>query len=68
MVPLYTSKVPQKANEVLVEPVVLLIESVSVLVICVGVGHELHKPPPERVAPTNLKSPDEQDVPGGGYD
>jgi hypothetical protein len=47
---------------------VLLIDSVNVLVIVVGVGQELHKPPPERVAPTKVKSPDVHDVPGGGYD
>lgn len=27
----------------------------------------MHKPPPERVAPTNVKSPEVQDVPAGGY-
>ena len=31
-------------------------------------GHELHKSPPESVAPTNVKSPEVHDVPGGGYD
>jgi hypothetical protein len=51
-----------------VDPVVLLIDSVNVLVIVVAVGHELHKSPPDRVAPTNVKSPEEHDVPGGGYD
>ena len=46
----------------------LLIDSVNVLVIVVGVGHALHKPPPERLAPTTVKSPEVHDVPGGGYD
>ncbi len=66
VVPLYTSKVPQNAKEVLVEPVVLLIDNVNVLVIVVGDGQALHKPPPERLAPTNVKSPEVHDVPGGG--
>lgn len=67
MVPLYTSKVPQKANEVLVDPVVLLIDRVSVLVIGVAVAQELHKFPPDNVAPTKDKSPEVQEVPAGGY-
>ena len=67
VVPLYISKVPQKAKEVLVDPVVLLIERVNVLVIEVAVGQELHKSPPDKVAPTKDKSPEVQEVPAGGY-
>jgi hypothetical protein len=32
----------------------------------VAIGHELHKSPPDRVAPTNVKSPEVQDVFAGG--
>jgi hypothetical protein len=39
---------------------------VRVRVIVVAVGHELQTSPPEREAPTNVKSPEVQDVFAGG--
>ena len=67
VVPSYISKVPQKAKEVLVDPVLLLIDRVKVLVIGVAVAQELHKSPPDKVAPTNVKSPEVHEVSAGGY-
>jgi hypothetical protein len=54
------SKVPQYAKDVLVEPVLLLIDKNNVLVIVLAV-HVPHASSPGlggRVAPTNIKSPD----------
>lgn len=50
------TNVPQKAKDVLVEPVVLLIDNVKVLVTCVPGVQLLHASPPVKVAPTNVKS------------
>ena len=50
------SKVPQNANDVLVDFVVLLIESVNVLVMVVLGSHELHGSPPVSAAPTSSRS------------
>ena len=44
----------------------LLIDNVSVRVNVVDVGHELHISPPVNVAPANSKSPEVQEVFGGG--
>jgi hypothetical protein len=63
--PLYSSNVPQKAKAVLVDPVVLLMDTVNDLVIRVSVGQELHKSPPDRTAPTNSKSLEVQDLASG---
>src|SRR5205085_5419382 len=63
---LYISKLPQKAKDVLVEPVLLLIENVNVLVIDWPGVHELHASPPVKVAATNIKSPDVHEVFGSG--
>ena len=41
-------------------------DNVSVRVICVAVGHELHTSPPDNVAPTSVKSPEVHDVFAGG--
>lgn len=56
VIPLYSSKFPQKAKDVLVEPVVLSMDNVNVLSRVVFWGHELHKSPSVRVAPTNSRS------------
>jgi hypothetical protein len=45
---------------------VLLIDRVNVRVIVVAVGHELQTSPPDKVAPTSVKSPEVQDVVAGG--
>lgn len=41
-------------------------DNVKVRVIGVATGHELQTSPPERDAPTNVKSPDVQEVFAGG--
>jgi hypothetical protein len=64
--PLYISKVPQKAKDVRVEPVVLFIAKVKVRVIGVDVSQVLHKSPPVKMASTKCKSLEEQEVSGGG--
>ena len=56
VVPLYRSKVPQKAKDVLFDPVVLLIDNVNVLVTVLPGVHELHGSPPVNLASTNCKS------------
>lgn len=50
------TSVPQKAKEVLVDPVLLFIASTNVRVNVVPGLHELHKSPPVRVALTNSRS------------
>jgi hypothetical protein len=45
---------------------VLLIDKVNVRVIVVAVGHELQRSPPDKVAPTSVKSPEVHDVSAGG--
>ena len=62
---LYISKVPQKAKDVLVESVLLLIENVNVRVTVVPGVHVLHASPPVRVAATNSKSFDVHELAEG---
>jgi hypothetical protein len=65
---LYISKVPQKAKDVLVEPVLLLIDSINFLEIVVPAVHVPHASSPAfggKVALTNTKSPDVQEVESG---
>ena len=64
--PLYSSRFPQKAKDVLVEPVELFIDNVNVFVTNVPESHELHKSPPVSAAPTNDRSPDVHEVYGLG--
>ena len=59
------SKVPQNAKEVLVDFVVLFIESVNVLVIVVFGSHELHGSPPVMAAPTSTRSFEVQELEAG---
>lgn len=66
---LYITKVPQKAKEVLWEPVLLLIDNINVLVIVVPAVHVPHASSPGlggSTALTNDKSPDVHDVFGSG--
>ena len=65
---LIISKVPQKAKDVLVEPVLLLIDKNNVRVIVVPAVHEPQASSPAfggRVAATNSKSPDVHELAGG---
>ena len=68
VVPLYISKVPQKAKAPLVDPVVLLMDKVNVLVSNVAEAHELHKSPPVNLAATTSKSFEVHEVFAGGTD
>jgi hypothetical protein len=65
-VPLYISIVPQKANDVLSDPVVFFIDKVSVLVIGVAVSQELHRSPPLNFAASTERSLEVQEVLAGG--
>ena len=56
---------PQKAKEVLVEPVLLLIDKVNVLEIVVPGVQELHISPPVKVAAISCKSLDVHEVAAG---
>jgi hypothetical protein len=60
-------KIPQKAKEVLVEPVLLLIDKNNVLVIEVFGVQELHASLPGKEAPTKIKSFDVHEL-GAGKD
>ena len=65
---LRTSKVPQKAKDVLVEPVLLLIDKNNVLVIVVPAVHVPQASSPVlggSSAPTNTKSPDVHELAEG---
>ena len=60
-----TTSVPQKANAVLVEPVLLLMARVNVLVWVVPAVQELHALPPVKVALTNSRSFEVHELKGG---
>ena len=59
------TKVPQKANEVLVEPVLLLMVNCKVRCIESPVVQLLQTPVPGKAAPTSMRSLEVQEVAGG---
>ena len=59
------TKVPQKANEVLVEPVVLLIDNFRVRCTESPVVQVLQRSVPGKVAPVSMRSLDVQEVAAG---
>lgn len=65
VLPLYLFNIPQNANAVRFDPVVLLIDNVRVRVTCVPGVQVLHKSPPVNVAPTMYKSFDVQELGSG---